>query len=92
MIKLENFDIDVVRMNKASLVVRIDGEDYLVTRNVFNKIASKQATTIFVVEKEYRGTVNKWLALPSIFQIYKLKPLVIYIELQRVVRLAIKSL
>ena len=67
MIKLENFDIDVIRMNKASLVVRIDGEDYLVTRNVFNKIASKQATTIFVVEKEYRGTVNKWLALPSIF-------------------------
>ena len=67
MIKLENFDIDVIHMNKASLVVRIDGEDYLVTRNVFNKIASKQATTIFVVEKEYRGTVNKWLALPSIF-------------------------
>ena len=54
-------------MNKASLVVRIDGEDYLVTRNVFNKIASKQATTIFIVEKEYMGTVNKWLALPSIF-------------------------
>ena len=67
MIKLENFDIDVVRMNKASLIVRIDGEEYLVTRNVFNKIASKQATTIFVVEKEYIGTVNKWLALPSIF-------------------------
>lgn len=67
MIKLENFDIDVVRMNKASLVVRIDEEYYLVTHNVFNKIASKQATTIFVVEKEYRGTVNKWLALPSIF-------------------------
>ena len=67
MIKLENFNIDVIRMNKASLVVRIDGEDYLVTRNVFNKIASKQATTIFVVKKEYRGTVNKWLALPSIF-------------------------
>ena len=67
MIKLENFDIDVVRMNKASLVVRIDEEYYLVTRNVFNKIASKQATTILVVEKEYRGTVNKWLALPSIF-------------------------
>ena len=67
MIKLENFDIDVVRMNKASLVVRIDGENYLVTRNVFNKIASKQATTILVVEKEYKNCVNRWLALPSIF-------------------------
>ena len=67
MIKLENFDIDVVRMNKASLVVRIDGEEYLVTRNVFNKIASKQATPILIVEKEYRGAVNRWLALPSIF-------------------------
>lgn len=67
MIKLENFDIDVVRMNKASLIVRIDEEYYLVTRNVFNKIASKRATTIFIVEKEYKGTVNKWLALPSIF-------------------------
>ena len=67
MIKLENFDIDVIRMNKASLIVRIDGEKYFVTRNVFNKIASKQATTIFIVEKEYMGTVNKWLALPSIF-------------------------
>lgn len=67
MIKLENFNIDVIRMNKASLVVRIDGEKYLVTRNVFNKIASKQATIIFVIEKEYRGIINKWLALPSIF-------------------------
>ena len=67
MIKLENFDIDVIRMNKASLVIRIDGEEYLVTRNVFNKIASKKETTILVVEKEYRGFVNRWLALPSIF-------------------------
>ena len=67
MIKLENFDIDVIRMNKASLVVRIDGEEYFVTRNVFNKIASKQATPILVVEKEYRGSINRWLALPSIF-------------------------
>ena len=67
MIKIQGFDIDVIRMNKASLVVRIEGEEYFVTRNVFNKIASKQATTILVVEKEYRGFVNKWLALPSIF-------------------------
>ena len=67
MIKLENFDIDVVRMNKASLIVKIEDEEYFVTRNVFNKIASKQATTTLVVEKEYKGTVNKWLAIPSIF-------------------------
>ena len=67
MIKLENFDIDIIHMNKASLIVRIDGEEYFVTRNVFNKIASKKETTIFIVEKEYKGTVNKWLALPSIF-------------------------
>ena len=67
MIKLNNTTIDVVRMNKASLIVKIEGEEYFVTRNVFNKIASKQATTILIVEKEYRGTVNRWLALPSIF-------------------------
>ena len=67
MIKVNDYTIDVIRMNKASLIVRIDGEDYLVTRNVFNKIASKKETTIFIVEKEYKGTVNKWLALPSIF-------------------------
>ena len=67
MIKLNDTTIDVVRMNKASLIVKIEGEEYFVTRNVFNKIASKQATTILVVEKEYRGTVNRWLALPSIF-------------------------
>ena len=67
MIKINDYTIDVIRMNKASLVVRIDGENYLITRNVFNKIASKQATTILVVEKEYRGFVNRWLALPSIF-------------------------
>ena len=67
MIKLKKFDIEVVRMNKALLVVRIDEKYYLVTRNVFNKIASKQATTIFIVEKEYRGFVVRWLALPSIF-------------------------
>ena len=28
MIKLNNTTIDVVRMNKASLVVRIEGEEY----------------------------------------------------------------
>ena len=68
MITLEHYNINVVRMNKNSLIVKIDGEEYLVTRNVFNKIASKQAnTTILVVEKEYRGVVNRWLALPSIF-------------------------
>ena len=67
MIKLEHYNIDVVRMNKNSLIVKIDGEEYFVTRNVFNKIASKQATNILVVEKEYKGTVNKWLAIPSIF-------------------------
>ena len=67
MIKLENFDIDVVRMNKASLIVKIEDEEYFVTRNVFNKIASKKETTILVIEKEYRGFVNRWLALPSIF-------------------------
>ena len=67
MIKINDYTIDVIRMNKTSLVVRIDGENYLVTRTVFNKIASKQATTIFIVEKEYMGTINKWLALPSIF-------------------------
>ena len=67
MIKINDYTIDVIRMNKASLIVRIDNEEYFVTRNVFNKIASKQATTILVVEKEYRGFVNRWLALPSIF-------------------------
>ena len=67
MIKLNNTTIDVVRMNKNSLIVRIDGEEYFVTRGVFNKIASKQATTILVIEKEYRSFVNRWLALPSIF-------------------------
>ena len=67
MIKLEHYNIDVVRMNKASLIVKIEGEEYFVTRNVFNKIASKKETTILVIEKEYRGFVNRWLALPSIF-------------------------
>ena len=67
MIKLENFDIDVIRMNKASLIVRIEDEEYFVTRGVFNKIASKQETIVLVIEKEYRGSVNRWLALPSIF-------------------------
>ena len=54
-------------MNKNSLIVKIEGEEYFVTRGVFNKIASKQTTTILVIEKEYRGFVNRWLALPSIF-------------------------
>ena len=67
MIKLNDTTIDVIRMNKASLLVRIDNEEYFVTRGVFNKIASKKATTILVVEKEYRNNVYRWLALPSIF-------------------------
>ena len=67
MIKIENLNIDVIRMNKASLIVKINGEEYFVTRNVFNKIASKKATAILVVEKEYKNRINRWLALPSIF-------------------------
>ena len=67
MIKLNDSLIDVVRMNKNSLIVKIDGEEYFVTRGVFNKIASKKVTTILVVEKAYKQFVYKWLALPSIF-------------------------
>ena len=67
MIKLNNTTIDVVRMNKASLIVKIEDEEYFVTRGVFNKIASKQETIVLIVEKEYKNTVNRWLALPSIF-------------------------
>ena len=59
--------VRVIDANYCITLDRIDEKYYLVTRNVFNKIASKQATTIFIVEKEYRGAVNKWLALPSIF-------------------------
>ena len=67
MVTISDFTIEVLRMNKASLVVRIEGENYLVTRNVFNKIASKQVSEVIVVERTYNGIPSKWLAIASIF-------------------------
>ena len=67
MVTISDSSIEVLRMNKASLVVRINGETFLVTRNVFNKIASHQVDQIIVVEKMYNGVATKWLAVASIF-------------------------
>lgn len=57
----------VLRMNKASMLVEINGSAFLVTRNVFNKIVSNQVSEVIVVEKTYNDVTSKWLALVSIF-------------------------
>jgi hypothetical protein len=57
----------VLRMNKASMLVEINGSTFLVTRNVFNKIVSNQVSEVIVVEKTYNDVTSRWLALVSIF-------------------------
>lgn len=64
-----NDSFQVVKMLAASMLVELEGQKYLVTRKVFNQIIDKTVDQIplFVVEKEYRGIVSKWIAIPSIF-------------------------
>ncbi len=66
-IELEHYNIEVLHFNKASLTVMIGDHICFVTRRIFNEIASKKVNVCFIVEKEWRGSNQKWLALPSIF-------------------------
>ena len=61
--------LQVVFMNKASLVVSIDNERYFVTRRIFNEIQSgKYYGLVFVVERpDKTGNLLKWLAIPTVF-------------------------
>ena len=61
--------LEVVYMNRASLIVVIDDERYFVTRRIFNEIQSgKYSGLIFVVEKpDKTGNLLRWLAIPTIF-------------------------
>ena len=61
--------LEVVFMNRASLVVCIDGERYFVTRRVFNEMQSgKYSGLVFVVTKpDKTGNLLRWLAIPTIF-------------------------
>jgi hypothetical protein len=61
--------LQVVYMCKASLVIIIDDEKYLITRRVFNEIQSgKYTESVLVVEKPDKiGNLLKWLAIPTIF-------------------------
>lgn len=59
----------VIKMLRASMLVEIGDESFLVTRRVFNILVDKTADQIdlFIIEKEYRGIKSKWIAIPSIF-------------------------
>ena len=61
--------LEVVFMNRASLVVSIDGERYFVTRRIFNEMQSgKYSGLVFVVTKpDKTGNLLRWLAIPTIF-------------------------
>ena len=61
--------LEVVFMNRASLVVSIDGERYFVTRRIFNEMQSgKYSGIVFVISKpDKMGNLLKWLAIPTIF-------------------------
>ena len=61
--------MQVIKMLRASMLVEIGGERFLVTRRVFNILVDKTADQIdlFVIEKEYMGSKSKWIAIPSIF-------------------------
>ena len=61
--------MQVIKMLKNSMLVKIGNEKYFVTRRVFNILLDKTADQIdlFVIEKEYMGATSKWIAIPSIF-------------------------
>lgn len=61
--------MQVIKMLRASMLVEIGVERFLVTRRVFNILVDKTADQIdlFVIEKEYMGSKSKWIAIPSIF-------------------------
>jgi hypothetical protein len=66
-IELSSHTIEVLHFNKASLTVMVGDNVCFVTRRIFNEIARRRVTTCFIVEKEWRGSNQKWLAIPSIF-------------------------
>jgi len=66
-IELASHTIKVLHFNKASLTVMVGDNICFVTRRIFNEIANRKVTTCFIVEKEWKGSKQNWLALPSIF-------------------------
>ena len=59
----------VIKMLRASMLVEIGDERFLVTRRVFNILVDKTADQVdlFIIEKEYMGSKSKWISIPSIF-------------------------
>lgn len=61
-------DIKILHMNKNSMTIELNDTVYLITRRLFNQFIRAEKTMKFwIVEKEYLGSTQKWLALPSIF-------------------------
>ena len=61
--------MQIVKMLRSSMLVKIGNEEYFVTRRVFNTIVDKNIDNIdlFIIEKDYMGSKHKWIAIPSIF-------------------------
>ena len=61
--------MQVIKMLRNSMLVKIGNEEYFITRRVFNIIVDKNTDDIdlFVIEKDYMGRKYEWIAIPSIF-------------------------
>ena len=59
----EEFLQNIVKMCPNSLVSKIQGEMYFMSRRAFNTWLNTEQCPVFVVEKEYLQN-TKWLAVP----------------------------
>lgn len=59
----EEFLQNIVKMCPNSLVSKIQGEMYFMSRRAFNTWINTEQCPVFVVEKEYLQD-TKWLAVP----------------------------
>lgn len=58
-------DVQVVRMCRKSLVIKIGNDEFFATKRVANEILGGNTNNVFVVENFSSNT--KWLATPSVF-------------------------
>lgn len=58
-------DVQVVRMCRKSLVIKIGNDEFFATKRVANEILGGNTENVFVVINF--STNTKWLATPSVF-------------------------
>jgi hypothetical protein len=66
---LSKNQIQLIRMNRASVCIHIDNtwDTYFISRKHFNSLLAGGTIQYVIVDKEHNGSTLQWIAVPSIF-------------------------